>query len=158
MAPLVHSTNCDHFAACPSVYLSGEVSGHFPENTWRECPEILHADVSWPLPELIRFWSWSVKFPPFWCHFVMDQIRGFQVFSYRTHGENDLTFCMLMYLNPLQSWLVSGQSLLILVILALFWLRETAQIWGFWAFPGEGMEGIAWKFAYRYILATFRTG
>ena len=29
------------------------VSGHFPENAWREWPEILHADVSWPSSELI---------------------------------------------------------------------------------------------------------
>ena len=29
-----------------SVRPSGEVSGHLPENAWREWPEILHADVS----------------------------------------------------------------------------------------------------------------
>ena len=39
------------------------VSRHFPENAWREWPEILHADVSWPPSELIRFWSCSVDFP-----------------------------------------------------------------------------------------------
>ena len=38
------------------------VSGHFPENRWREWPEILHADVSRPPSELIRLWSWSVDF------------------------------------------------------------------------------------------------
>ena len=46
MGPLVHPANRDHFAACPSVRPSGEVSGHLPENAWREWPEILHADVS----------------------------------------------------------------------------------------------------------------
>ena len=28
------------------VRLSGEVSGHLPENTYREWPALLHADVS----------------------------------------------------------------------------------------------------------------
>ena len=37
----------------PSVRPSGEVSGHLPENAWREWPEILHADVSRP--------SWELK-------------------------------------------------------------------------------------------------
>ena len=38
------------------------VSGHFPENAWREWPEILHADVSWPSSELISLWPQSVDF------------------------------------------------------------------------------------------------
>ena len=49
----------------PSVCPSGEVSGHLPENAWREWSEILHVDVSWARSELIRLWSWSVDFPPF---------------------------------------------------------------------------------------------
>ena len=35
------------------------VSGHFPENAWREWSEILHAAVSPPPSELIRLWSRS---------------------------------------------------------------------------------------------------
>ena len=88
-----------------SVRPSGEVSGHLPENAWRDKPEILHADVSWPSSELISLWSWSV---------------GFSYF-----GTN--------------------------------WLSETGQIWGFRAFPGERMEGMAWNFAWWCILTTFRT-
>ena len=38
------------------------VSGYFLENAWREWPEILHADVSWPPTELISSGSWSVHF------------------------------------------------------------------------------------------------
>ena len=53
-------------SVCPSVRLSvrpsGEVSGHLPENAWREWPEILHADVSWPSSELISLWLCSVDF------------------------------------------------------------------------------------------------
>ena len=46
----------------PSVRPSGEVSGHLPKNAWREWPEILHADVSWPPSELISLWPRSVDF------------------------------------------------------------------------------------------------
>ena len=41
----------------PSVRPSGKVSGPFPENAWREWPEILHANVSWPPSELISLCS-----------------------------------------------------------------------------------------------------
>ena len=68
MGPLVHPTNRDCFAACPSVRPSvrlsvEEVPGHLPENAWREWSKILHVDVSWAPSELIRLWSWSVDFP-----------------------------------------------------------------------------------------------
>ena len=60
-------------------------------------------------------------------------------------------------LDHLQNWLVYGHSVLIFLILALFWLSETGQIWGFRAFPGERMAEMAWKFARWCILSTFRT-
>ena len=68
-----------------------------------------------------------------------------------------LKFYMLMYLDHLQNWLVYGPGLFIFLILALFWLSETGQIWGFRAFPGERMEGMAWNFARWCILTLFRT-
>ena len=74
----------------------------------------------------------------------------------RMHAGIGLKFYMLMYLDHLQNWLVYGRGLLIFQILALFWLSETGQIWGFRAFPGERMEGMAWNFARWCILATFR--
>ena len=37
------------------------VSGHFPENAWREWHAILHADVSRPPTEMICLWSGSVN-------------------------------------------------------------------------------------------------
>ena len=73
------------------------------------------------------------------------------------HGGNGLKFCTLMYLDHLQNWLVYGHSLLILLILALFWLSETGQIWGFRAFPREPIEGMAWNVVCYCILTTFRT-
>ena len=42
-------------------------------------------------------------------------------------------------------------------ILGLFWLSETCQIWVFWAFPGERMEGMAWNVACGCIVTTCRT-
>ena len=75
----------------------------------------------------------------------------------RMHGGIGLKFYMLMYRDHLQNWLVYGCGLLIFLILALFWLSETGQIWGFWAFPGERMEGMPWNVVCYCILTTLRT-
>ena len=48
-----------------TVLVKFVVSGHFLENAWREWPEILSADVSWPYSELISLWSWSDNFSHF---------------------------------------------------------------------------------------------
>ena len=172
MGSLVHPTNGNHFAACPSVrpsvrlsvrpsvrpsvLPSREVSGHLPENAWRDWPEILHADVSWPPSELISLWPWSVDFSNFGIILTCTNL-GFPGISQRTHPGDGLKFCTLLYLEHLQNWSVYGYSLLIFLILALFWLSETGEIWGFRAFPGEPMEGMAWNFACWFILTTFRT-
>ena len=74
-----------------------------------------------------------------------------------THGGNGLKLYMLMCLDHLQNWFVYGHSMLIFVILALFWLSETGQIWCFRAFPGECMKEMAWNFASWCILTIFRT-
>ena len=142
-----------------SVRPCREVSGHLLENAWREWPEILHADVSWPSSELISLWPRSVDFSSFGTILTSwnGSNFGFPGISRRTHGGNGLKFCTLMYLDHLQNWLVNGHSLLIFLILALFWLSETGQIWGFRAFPGERMEEMAWNFACWCILTNFRT-
>ena len=75
----------------------------------------------------------------------------------RMHGRISLKFYMLMYLDHLQNWLVYGHGLLIFLILTLFLLSETGQIWGFRAFPGERMEGMAWNLARWCILTIVRT-
>ena len=133
------------------------VSGYLPENTWRECPEILHADVSWTASELINLWPQSVDFSNFgtvltWWN---GSNLGFPGISRRTHGRNALKFCTLMYLEHLQNWLTYGLSLWIFLILVLFWLSETGQIWCFQAYPGERMEGMAWNLPCWCILTTF---
>ena len=80
MGTLVHLTNHGPYVRL-SVHLERFLVmspiGKCPENAWREWPESLHADVSWPLSELIRLWSWSVDFFPFG---EMGQIWGFQAF------------------------------------------------------------------------------
>ena len=159
MGPLVHPTNRNRFTACPSVRPSWEVSGHLPENAWREWPDILHADVSWPSTELISLWPWSFVFSNFGTILTLwnGSNLGFPGISWRTHGRNGLKFYMLMYLNHPQNWLVYGLSMLIFLILALFWLSEMGQIWGFRAFPRERMDEMAWNFARWCILTTFRT-
>ena len=53
--------------------------------------------------------------------------------------------------------LVYGHGLLIFLILTLFWLCETGQIWGFRAFHGERMEEMTWNFVRWCILTTFKT-
>ena len=73
------------------------------------------------------------------------------------HRGIGLKVYMLVYLHHLQKWLVYGRGLVIFQVLALFWLSETGQIWGFRAFPGERMEGMTWNFACWCILTTFRT-
>ena len=120
----------------------------------RHCqwPEILHADVSWPPSELISLWPWSVDFAKIWHYF--DLVR--QV-KFGVSGHFLGNACMLMYPYHLQNWLVLGHGLLTFVILALFWLSETGQIWGFWAFPGERMDEMAWNMVCCCILTTFRT-
>ena len=40
-------------------------SGHFPENAVGKWPEILHADVSWPPPEMNSLFRQSVDFSDF---------------------------------------------------------------------------------------------
>ena len=135
------------------------VSGHFPDNALRKWSESLHADVSWPLSELISLWCQSVDFSNFGTILTYwnGSNLGFPRICRRTHGGNRLKFFMVMYLNHFQNRLFYAPGLWIFLMLALFWLSETGQIWGFRAFAVESMEGIAWNFIWSCILTTFRT-
>ena len=75
----------------------------------------------------------------------------------RTHGENGLKLCMLIYLDHLHIWIDYGHGLFISLLWVPFWLRETGQIWGFRTFPWGRMEGMAWHFACWCILVTSKT-
>ena len=121
------------FSGCPSVR---------PSEAWNTLFWPVHGSVGPPDHPYVRPSVRPERFPGI---------------SRRMHGGIGLKFYMLMYLDHLQNWLVYGHGLLIFLILALFWLSETGQIWGFWAFPGERMEEMAWNFAGWCILTTFRT-
>ena len=82
---------------------------------------------------------------------------GFPGISWRTHDGNGLKLCMLLYPGDLQQWLDYDHGLVIFLILPLFWLSETGQIWGFRPFREEPIDTMAWKFACWIILTTFRT-
>ena len=71
------------------------------------------------------------------------------------YGGNDLKYGVLLYPDHLQNWLDYGNGLVIFLILVLFWLSETGQIWGFQAFSGKPIEEMAWNFACWCILTTF---
>ena len=98
------------------------VSGYLLENAWREWPEILHADVSWPPSELNSSWSRFGDFSNFGT--ILTQSSGsnlgFPGISWRTHGENGLKYAMLLYPDHLQNWLDYGYGLVIFPILVLF--------------------------------------
>ena len=53
------------------------VSRHLPENAWKEWPETLYVDVSWPQSELISCESWSIDFFfKFWHYFdLVKQVK-----------------------------------------------------------------------------------
>ena len=105
------------------------VSGHFLENAWREWPEIYYAAVSWPPSELIRLWIRSGDLSNFG-----GSNLGFPGIFWKSHWGNGLKFCMLIYPDHFQNWLDYGYSWWIFLILMLFWLSETGQIWDFQAF------------------------
>ena len=143
------------FSGCPSVR---------PSEAWNTLFWPVHGSIG-PPDQPLPFYSMSVRpsVRPSVCPSVRLSVRPsvrperFPGICRRMHGRISLKFYMLMYLDHLQNWLVYGHGLLIFLILALFWLSETGQIWGFRAFPGERMEGMAWNFARWCILTTFRT-
>ena len=87
------------------------------------------------------------------------QIWGFRAFlgERMEHGGNGLKYGMLLYPAHLQNWLDYVYGLVIFLILVLFWLSETGQIWGFRAFSGKPIEEMAWNFVCWCIVTTFRT-
>ena len=131
------------FSGCPSVR---------PPKAWNTLIWPVHGSVG-PPDQPWPFYGMSVC-PSVRLSVLLERFPGI---CGRTHEGNGLTFYMLMHLDHLQNWLVYDHSLMIFLILALFWLSEMGQIWGFRAFPGERMEEMAWNFAQWCILTTFRT-
>ena len=147
------------------------VSGHFL-NAWREWPVILHAMLMYL--DLLQNWLvqghgllifiilalfWLSETGQIWGSraFPGKSNLGFPGISWKTHRGNGLKYGMLLYPDHLQNGLDYGNGLVIFLILVLFWLSETGQIWCFQAFSGKPIEEIAWDFACWCILTTFRT-
>ena len=133
------------------------------------CPSVRPSVRSLKYPLLTCIWvRWSTRLTVIVLRHVCPSVRPsvcpsvrperFPGICRRMHGGIGLKFYMLMYLDHLQNCLVYGRGLLIFLILALFWLSETGEIWGFRAFAGECMEGLAWNFTCWCILTIFRTG
>ena len=151
--------------SCHSVYLCLRLEAlcfrvvppsFHPSEAWNTLFPPVHGSVG-PSDQLWPFYGMSVRpsLRPSMCPSVRPE--RFPGIFRRTHGGNGLKCCMLMYRGHLQNWSDYGNGLMIFLILSLFWLCETGQIWGFRAFPRERMEGMAWHFACWCIMTTFRT-
>ena len=139
---------------------SWQLRSNSPKTSVRPKPEIPSFDLYiGPLVHPINRYRFTAcpSVRPSVCPSVRLSVRPSGEVSGRMHGGISLKFYMLMYLDHLQNWLVYGHGLVIFLILALFGLSETGQIWGFRVFPGERMEEMAWNFARWCILTTFRT-
>ena len=161
MGPLVHPTNRNRFTACPSVRPSISMGLWYWELMSRPDPAVLPVGT---LHSLEWFWVSRRIFIYFHHNTYVFSLRcpsvrleRFPGICRRMHRGIGLKLYMLVYLDHVQNWLVYGRGLVIFQILALFWLSETGQIWGFRAFPGERMEGMTWNFASWCILTTVRT-
>ena len=161
MGPLVHPTNRNRFTACPSARPSISMGLWYWELMSRPDPAVLPVGTLHSLE-----WFWVSRRIFIYSHhntYVFSlrcpsiRLERFPGICRRMHRGIGLKFYMLVYLHHLQNWLVYGRGLVIFLILALFWLSETGEIWGFQAFPGERMEGMTWNFACWCILTTFRT-
>ena len=109
-----------HYAFGLSVRPS--VRRGFQAFAWREWPEILRADVSWPPSELVVLWLQFVDFSYF--KVILTKWNGSNCgvpsISWRTHRGNDLKYYMQMYPDHLQNWLNHGHGLLIFWFLRYF--------------------------------------
>ena len=78
--------------------------------------------------------------------------------SFSTHGRdrNGLSFDMYVSWTPSERIRFWPRTVIILILI-LFWPRETGQIWGFRPFSGERIGGMAWNQTCWRFLATFKT-
>ena len=135
MGPLVHPTNRDRSAACPCICPSVR-------------PKRFMVTVCWFFSFLRYLTLWN------------GSNLGFPGISWRTHEGNSLKYCMLIYLDHLQNWLVYGHGLSnfwcyfdfvkrvtfkvsghfghpLWIFLIMVPLRLKLVIWGFWALSRE---------------------
>ena len=95
--------------------------------------------VSAGLPGELNFGR-NVLFSCFWRNFDLAKWVKFGVSGH--FPENGLKVHVLMYSDQFQKWFDLGHCLLILLLLAQFYLSEMGQIWRFHVFSGERMDGM----------------
>ena len=145
----------------PSVSINGSVVLGADESPWPCGTPSWYTPLSWMI--LSKQKNLHLFSSQYICVFSKMSVRPsvrlerFPGICRRMHRGIGLKFYMLVYLHHLQNWLVYSRGLVIFLILALFWLSETGQIWGFRAFPGQCMKGMTWNFACWCILTTVRT-
>ena len=111
--------------------------------------------------ESVKTTSWHFLYLPNWqfsCHLCFRRICAYI-------GEELKITCPRKYFYPKSSfhaiissyisfsinnkpnyvWLDYGHGLLIFLLSPQFWLRAMGHIWGFRAFLGECMDGMAWR-------------
>ena len=101
------------FSGCPSVC---------PSQAWNNLFSPVHGSVG-PSDQPWPFYGMSVR--PTVCSSVRPE--RFPGICRRTHWGNGMKFCMLMYLGCLQNLLIKSHSLLIYLILLLFWFSEMVK-------------------------------
>ena len=82
--------------------------------------------------------------------------RGFRAFAGERMAGMTWNYTCWCILTIFRSDLFMAVVCWFFIILTLFWLSETGQIWGFRSFSGR-MEEISWNFTCWCILTTYRT-
>ena len=165
MGPLVHPTNRDLFAACPSVHPSvcppvrpERFPGICRRTHGRNC---LKFCMLMYLGHLQNWWDYGhgllifLFLASLWLS-EMGQIWGFRTFPGGRIVGMALNFecwCIMTIFKIISLW---SQSI-VFCNFGVFLLSEMGQIWGFRAFRGEPFEEVAWNFACWCIVSTFST-
>ena len=115
------------------------VSVHFPENTWREWPEILHADVYWPLPALLDYNQGLMIFlilALFWLS-ETGQICGSRAIPGKFMEGMAWNFACWCLLTTFRTHHISVVVCWFFLIMVPLWFSETGHIWGLLASSRE---------------------
>ena len=151
MGPLVHPTNRNRFwCVRPFVRID---FGAFPEERlegiacYSACWCILTTFLTDYILVMVCWFSF------FWRHFdLVKRVNlWFPGISRRKHKGNSLKYYMLMYHDDCQNWFDYGQSLLINIILAHFYLVKR----GFASMSWRMQEGMVCIYAWYYTVCWF---
>ena len=134
MGPFVHLTNRDRFASCPSVRpeMFPDICRRTHGGNGLKFGMLIYLDHPQNWLDYAHGLLFFLLLTRLWLS-ETGQIRGFRAFP----GNAWRKWPGIFHADvswPLKNWLVYGHGLLIIQILALFWLSETGQIGGSWHF------------------------